>query len=145
MVNNWISHTKSEASLFLYKKNLFKPVFEYKIIFWICVIVLWIHKGCFVAKKLEWNVVLKLSGIQIHFNTSSTSSHKIQFINKSNKNGLSWELVRSSFVYFLFGCLANRYLVRVWSCLLLICMCNSQWIVHWTKIKKITMYKRYLY
>ena len=30
---------------------------------WICVLVLWIHKGYFVIRKLVLNVVLKLSGI----------------------------------------------------------------------------------
>ena len=64
MLINWICHTKSESDLFLYTKNL-KPIFEYKIFFWICVLVLWILKGYCVVKKLEWSVRNKLSGIQI--------------------------------------------------------------------------------
>ena len=43
-----------------------KQVFEYKITFWICVLVLWIHKGYCVVKKLVWNV--GINGIQINFN-----------------------------------------------------------------------------
>ena len=38
---------------------LWSPVFEYKITFWICVLVLWIHKGYCVVKKLVWNVRIK--------------------------------------------------------------------------------------
>ena len=34
-------------------------VFEYKIIFWICVLVLWIHLGYCIVKKLLWNVRIK--------------------------------------------------------------------------------------
>ena len=50
------------GSIFVYQKSLkqtFKPVFEYKIIFWIFVLVLWIHKGYYVVKKLMWNVRIK--------------------------------------------------------------------------------------
>ena len=48
--------------IFLYQKSLkrtFKLVFEYKITFWICVLVLWIHKGYCVVKKLMWNLRIK--------------------------------------------------------------------------------------
>ena len=44
--------------IFLYQKPL-KLVFEYKIAFWIYVIVMWIHKGYFVVEKLVWNVRIK--------------------------------------------------------------------------------------
>ena len=36
-----------------------KPVFEYKITFWIYVLALWIHKGYYVVKKLLGNVRIK--------------------------------------------------------------------------------------
>ena len=38
-------------------KRRFKTVFKYKITFWICVLVLWIHK-C-IIKKMVWNVSIK--------------------------------------------------------------------------------------
>ena len=63
MLFNWICHNKSESELFLYTRNLknkrLKPAFEYKITFWIYVLVLWIHKGYCVVKKLVWNVRIK--------------------------------------------------------------------------------------
>ena len=59
MFINWICHTKSGSDLFLYTRNRLKSVFEYKITFWICVLVLWIHKGYCVVKKLVWNVPIK--------------------------------------------------------------------------------------
>ena len=34
-------------------------VFEYKITSWICVLVLLIHKGYLVVKKMMWNVCIK--------------------------------------------------------------------------------------
>ena len=40
-------------------KRTFKPVFEYKITFWNCGLVLWIPKGSCVVKKLVWNVRIK--------------------------------------------------------------------------------------
>ena len=45
MLINWIRHTK--------------PNFGYKITFWICVLVLLIHKGNFIVKELVWNVCIK--------------------------------------------------------------------------------------
>ena len=47
---------------FVYEKSLkltLKPVFEYKITFWFCVLVLWIHKGYYVVKNLVWNIRIK--------------------------------------------------------------------------------------
>ena len=56
-------HTNSESDLVLHTRNLKnerpKSVFEYILTFWICVLVLWIHKGYFVLKKLVWNVFIK--------------------------------------------------------------------------------------
>ena len=48
MLINGICHTKSESDFFCIPET-----------FWICVVVLWIHKGYFVAKKLVWNVYTK--------------------------------------------------------------------------------------
>ena len=52
-----------DSDLFLYAINLLnerlKPVFEYKITFWICVLLLWILKGYYVVKMLVWNVRIK--------------------------------------------------------------------------------------
>ena len=48
--------------VFVYHKSLkrsLKPDFEYKITFWTCVIMLWIHKVYFVVKKLMWNARIK--------------------------------------------------------------------------------------
>ena len=63
MLKNWICHAKSDSYLFLYTRNLWneslKPALEYQITFWICVLVLWIHKGYWVVKKLVWNVRIK--------------------------------------------------------------------------------------
>ena len=68
MLINWICQTKSESDLFLYTRNLsnelLKPVFEYKIPLWICVLVLSIHKGYCVVKSWCKMFVLKISGIQ---------------------------------------------------------------------------------
>ena len=48
----------------MYTKNLknerLKLVFKYKITFWICVLLLWIHKGYWIVKKLVWNVRTKV-------------------------------------------------------------------------------------
>ena len=48
---------------FLCVKNLknecLKPIFSYKITFWICVLVLWIHICFCVFKKLVWNFRFK--------------------------------------------------------------------------------------
>ena len=43
----------------IFKTNISKPVFDYKITFWICFIVLSNHKGYFVVKKLVWKVRIK--------------------------------------------------------------------------------------
>ena len=63
MIIDWICHTKSESDLFcipeIFKNERLKSVFEYKMTFWICVLVLWIHKGYFVVKNLVWNVRIK--------------------------------------------------------------------------------------
>ena len=63
MLIDWNGHTKSESDLFLYTRNLenerLKPVFEIKIIFWICVLVLWIILLFFAVEKLVWNVCIK--------------------------------------------------------------------------------------
>ena len=60
---NWIRQIKSESDLFLYTRNLsnerWKPVFELKITFWSCVLVMWIHKWYYVVKKLVLNVHIK--------------------------------------------------------------------------------------
>ena len=48
--------------IFAYLKSLnrtFKTGFWAQITFWICVLVLWIHKGYCVVKKLVWNVRIK--------------------------------------------------------------------------------------
>ena len=51
------------SDLFFYTRKLynksFKPVFEYKITFWICVLAFWIHKSYFIVKKLVWNICIK--------------------------------------------------------------------------------------
>ena len=56
------------VGFFLHTRNLrnssFKPVFEYKITFWICVLMLGIHKGYCVVKTLVWNVRIKVSRCQ---------------------------------------------------------------------------------
>ena len=44
--------------IFVYQKSL-RPVFEYKITFWIYNLALWIPKGYCVLKKLVWNVRIK--------------------------------------------------------------------------------------
>ena len=63
MLINWLYITKSESDLFLYAINhqneRLKTVSDYKIVFLICVLVLWIHKGYCVVKKLVWNVCIK--------------------------------------------------------------------------------------
>ena len=52
-----------DSDLYLNTRNLknerLKPIFEYKITFWICNLVLWIHKSYCVLKKLVWNVCIK--------------------------------------------------------------------------------------
>ena len=53
MLINWIRHTKPESVFCILE------MFEYIITFWICVLVLWIHKGYCVVKKLVWNVCIK--------------------------------------------------------------------------------------
>ena len=39
-----------------YSKLVFKADFRYKITFWNCACVLWIHKDYFVVKQMVWNV-----------------------------------------------------------------------------------------
>ena len=57
-------HTKSKSNLFMYIKFLQQTFHDYKITIWICVLVLWIHKGYLVMKSWCEMFVLKLSGIQ---------------------------------------------------------------------------------
>ena len=52
---NWICHTKSESNLFFFTRNLWNAQ-NYLLN---CVLVLWIHKGYCVVKKLMWNVRIK--------------------------------------------------------------------------------------
>ena len=63
IILNWSKIYIFDSDLFLYTRNLsnehLKPVFEYKISFWIYVLVLWIHRGYYVVKKLVWNVRIK--------------------------------------------------------------------------------------
>ena len=71
---NWICYTKSESN---YTRKLLnkclKPVFEYKITFWISVLVLWIHKHYCVFKLLVWYFRIKAFWytkiIKLHFPT----------------------------------------------------------------------------
>ena len=53
-LSDYILHTKSKS--YIYK--LF--FFYYKIIFWINVCVLWIHKDNFIVEKLVWNIDIKV-------------------------------------------------------------------------------------
>ena len=62
IISDWISF------ILVYQKSLkrtFNLGFEHKITLWICVLMLWIHKGI-VVKKLVYVIffVLKLSGIE---------------------------------------------------------------------------------
>ena len=57
----WILHSKSESNLFFFKSEMFKTndkkqFMSTKSPFWICVLVLWIHKNYVLVKKLLWNV-----------------------------------------------------------------------------------------
>ena len=45
--------------IFFFEYQRLEPVFEYKITIWICVLVMLIHKGYFVVKKMVWNVRIK--------------------------------------------------------------------------------------
>ena len=56
-----LSYQIQVGFIFVYQKSLkwtFKLVFEYKITYLICVLVLWIHKDYCVVKKLLWNVCI---------------------------------------------------------------------------------------
>ena len=68
---------------FVYQKSLkrtFKPSFEYKIAFWICVLVmLWIHKVYCVVKKLVWNLRIKAFWYTKYFSIKY-SSHTAYFV-----------------------------------------------------------------
>ena len=69
MLINWIFIPNLSRIYFLYKKSFkrtFKTGFEYKITFWIDFLVLLIHKGYCIVKKLVWNVHIKISGIQTY-------------------------------------------------------------------------------
>ena len=79
--------------IFVYQKSLkqtLKSVFENKIIFWICVLVLWIPKGYCVVKKLGCNGRIKAFWhtttfcIPESFNANNLHQlfdHKITFVN----------------------------------------------------------------
>ena len=60
LVSVW-NNQKTEIDIFvirnLWNKSL-NPGFKYKITFWICVLLLWFHKG-YCVKKLVWNVRIK--------------------------------------------------------------------------------------
>ena len=80
-----IRHTKFESDFFLYTINLlnerFKPVFEYQITFWICVLVLSIHKGYCVVKILVRNVHIKAFWYTKIFNSQILSNYFLHFFN----------------------------------------------------------------
>jgi hypothetical protein len=107
--------------IFVYQKSFYnerlKPVFEYKITFWICVLVLWMHKGYCVVKELVWNVRIKA------FWYTKKIAIKIRTF-------LSYSIILLEllmFIYFYFILAPRRYIIpksskfewvwRVWSCL----------------------------
>ena len=62
MFINWICHTNSKSDFFCipeFLKRTFKPVFWVQIIFWICVLVVWMHRGYFLFKRVVWYVCIK--------------------------------------------------------------------------------------
>ena len=71
--------------LFLYFINLqnerLKPVLEYKIVFWICVLVLWIHKGYCEVKKLVYQVFVHFSSL-IHLRRGKGGGHEKALLTK---------------------------------------------------------------
>ena len=71
MLINWICHTKSETDLFLYTRNLktnVKNQFLSTKSPLNLVLVLWIHKGYYVLKRLVWNVRIKAFCYKIFVN-----------------------------------------------------------------------------
>ena len=84
MLINWIRHTKSKSHLFLYTKSPF----------WICVLVLWIHKGYCVVNSWCEMFVLKLSGIQMYIKQiiylNITSWLRCIYSNRIRFNNLHW-------------------------------------------------------
>ena len=73
-----------------------KPVFEFKIIFWICVLVLWIYKGYCVVKKLVWNVCIKafwytkLVSTNVNFYFVSFQKFWVIYMNLKNTNSCNF-------------------------------------------------------
>ena len=63
-------------------KNLSHQLFDFKITFWICVLVLWIHKGYFVVKRLVYfwyskqnKISQKFSCILTFLNATNHTTH----------------------------------------------------------------------
>ena len=59
----WYAIYIFDWNLFIYQKSLkrtYKTIFFNKITFWVCVLVLWIHKCYYVVKKLVWMFILNI-------------------------------------------------------------------------------------
>ena len=59
-LENCTVHSRhGSCAIYVPENKRLKPGFKYKIIVWIFVLVLLIHKGYFVVKKIVWNVGIK--------------------------------------------------------------------------------------
>ena len=76
-------------SIFVYEKFIndwFKLELEYKITFWIYVLMLWIHIGDFAGKKLFWDINIKnLVNKIIYYAILALTSNAIKAIATSNQ------------------------------------------------------------
>ena len=77
-----IRHTKSESDFFCYKKSL-KLTLNLSFEYTIYVLVMWIHIGYFVVKKLVWNVNIKAF---LYTNRGYIRIRNHIFMNRKNRN-----------------------------------------------------------
>ena len=73
-----------------------KPVFEFKITFWICVLMLWIHKGYYAIKKLLWNDRFKAYWYTKYIHKGNF----LYFSNSTNPKILSLKCIFNTWVWY---------------------------------------------
>ena len=114
---NWIRHAKSEINLSL--KLMFKTGFWVQITFGICVLMLSIHKGYFVVKKMVWNVRIKAFWYAKHISYSFSKKTSFLFFqgNTSSATSKMWLAMKPTNPYNqLWNKSANGSLenLRIW-------------------------------
>ena len=117
-------------SIFSYQKYL-KPTF--KTSFWICVIVLWIHKGYFEVKNWCEMLVLKLSGRNkyVRYIQTNTLTKSYEYAKKNNCKIRSQPVIGVQDHLLRVFCLSHHHHTKLWYDLILCYSLHHQlWIFY---------------